>query len=61
MVTKGDRITAPRLWLVIAKNFRALSLVAERSIANTGLCLTDFAALEALLHKGTVNDLGRSS
>jgi MarR family 2-MHQ and catechol resistance regulon transcriptional repressor len=45
-------ITAPRLWLVIAKCFRALSLVAERSIANTGLCLTDFAALEALLHKG---------
>ena len=48
----SGRITAPRLWLVIAKNFRALSLVAERSIANTGLCLTDFAALEALLHKG---------
>jgi MarR family 2-MHQ and catechol resistance regulon transcriptional repressor len=45
-------ITAPRLWLVIAKSFRALSLVAERSIADTGLCLTDFAALEALLHKG---------
>src|SRR5712664_2735945 len=45
-------ITAPRLWLVIAKSFRALSLLAEQSIANTGLCLTDFAALEALLHKG---------
>ena len=29
-----------------------LSLLAEQSIANTGLCLTDFAALEALLHKG---------
>jgi MarR family 2-MHQ and catechol resistance regulon transcriptional repressor len=27
-------------------------LLAERSIANTGLCLTDFVALEALLHKG---------
>src|ERR1700730_1437844 len=39
-------ITSPRLWLVI------LSLLAERSIANTGLCLTDFVALEALLHKG---------
>src|SRR5437660_12933964 len=52
MVQKRDRITAPRLWLVIAKSFRALSLVAEQSIANTGLCLTDFAALEALLHKG---------
>ena len=49
---KGSRITAPRLWLVIAKSHRVLSLVAEQSIANTGLCLTDFAALEALLHKG---------
>src|SRR5258706_8671013 len=51
MVKKSDRITAPRLWLVIAKSHRALSLLAERSIANTGLCLTDFVALEALLHK----------
>src|SRR5258708_10296320 len=52
MVKKIDRITAPRLWLVIAKSYRALSLLAAQSIANTGLCLTDFAALEALLHKG---------
>jgi MarR family 2-MHQ and catechol resistance regulon transcriptional repressor len=52
MMKNRDAITAPRLWLVIAKSYRALSLVAERSIANTGLCLTDFVALEALLHKG---------
>jgi MarR family 2-MHQ and catechol resistance regulon transcriptional repressor len=52
MVKKTGRITAPRLWLVIFKSHRALSLLAEQSIANTGLCLTDFAALEALLHKG---------
>jgi MarR family 2-MHQ and catechol resistance regulon transcriptional repressor len=52
MMKTRDAITAPRLWLVIAKSYRALSLVAERSIANTGLCLTDFVALEALLHKG---------
>jgi MarR family 2-MHQ and catechol resistance regulon transcriptional repressor len=52
MTKKGDRIAAPRLLLVIAKGYRALRLVAERSIANTGLCLTDFVALEALLHKG---------
>jgi MarR family transcriptional regulator, 2-MHQ and catechol-resistance regulon repressor len=51
-VKKSDRMKAPRLWLVIAKSYRALSLLAEQSIANTGLCLTDFAALEALLHKG---------
>ena len=49
---KQDRMKAPRLWLVIAKSYRALSRLAEQSIANTGLCLTDFAALEALLHKG---------
>ena len=49
---KSGRMNAPRLWLVIAKSYRALSLLAERSIANTGLCLTDFVALEALLHKG---------
>jgi len=47
-------IKAPRLWLVIAKSYRALSLLAEQSIANTGLCLTDFVALEALLHKGAL-------
>ena len=52
MPKKSDRMPAPRLWLVIAKSSRALSLLAERSIANTGLCLTDFTALEALLHKG---------
>lgn len=29
-----------------------MSRIAERSISETGLGLTDFAALEALLHKG---------
>ena len=48
-------ITAPRLWLVIMRSHHALRLLAERSIANAGLCLTDFAALEALLHKGPLS------
>jgi len=52
MTKRNDVITAPRLWLLIAKGYRALSLLAEKSIANTGLCLTDFGAVEALLHKG---------
>ena len=34
------------------RSHRALTLLAEESIAKAGLCLTDFAALEALLHKG---------
>jgi MarR family 2-MHQ and catechol resistance regulon transcriptional repressor len=46
------RVDAPRLWIVLARCHHALSKVAERSIEETGLCLTDFAALEALLHKG---------
>lgn len=49
---KSDRITASRLWLVIVRSHRALTLLAEESITKAGLCLTDFAALEALLHKG---------
>lgn len=40
------------MWLVLAKCHRALSQIAEGSIQEAGLCLTDFAALEALLHKG---------
>jgi MarR family 2-MHQ and catechol resistance regulon transcriptional repressor len=48
----SDPVTAPKLWWVIARSHHVLRLLAERSIANTDLCLTDFAALEALLHKG---------
>jgi MarR family 2-MHQ and catechol resistance regulon transcriptional repressor len=55
MMNKSDAITSSRLWLVIAKSYRALSLLAQQSIANTGLCLTDFVALEALLHKGPLS------
>src|ERR1017187_8819673 len=52
MKKTDSQVTAPRLWWVIARSHHALRLLAERSIANTGLCLSDFGALEALLHKG---------
>lgn len=45
-------VEAPRLWLVLSRCHRALSQIAEHSIEEAGLCLTDFAALEALLHIG---------
>jgi MarR family transcriptional regulator, 2-MHQ and catechol-resistance regulon repressor len=51
-VSRKPPIDAPRLWLVLTRSQRALAQVAERSIQDTGLGLTDFAALEALLHKG---------
>jgi MarR family 2-MHQ and catechol resistance regulon transcriptional repressor len=46
------QVLAPRLWLVLSRCYRAMSHVAERSIAEAGLGLSDFAALEALLSKG---------
>jgi len=48
-------IGAPHLWLVLARCHHALSHIAERSIKDTGLGLTDFAALEALLNKGPLS------
>jgi len=36
----------------MTKSHHALRLLAEQKITNAGLCLTDLAALEALLHKG---------
>ena len=36
----------------MTRSHHALRQLAERSITDAGLCLTDFAALEALLHKG---------
>ena len=49
------------LWLVLWKASHALREVAQESIASLGMCLSDFAVLEALLHKGplAVNEIGR--
>jgi len=51
-LSEKERIDAPGLWIVLLRTYRALSHIAERSISDTGLGLTDFATLEALLHKG---------
>jgi MarR family transcriptional regulator, 2-MHQ and catechol-resistance regulon repressor len=45
-------ITAAKLWMVFAKAHRSLAAHVEESVARHGLCLSDFMALEALLHKG---------
>lgn len=48
-------------WLILWKAYNAVRDYATRDIATSGLTLTDFGILEALLHKGplAVNDLGR--
>jgi MarR family transcriptional regulator, 2-MHQ and catechol-resistance regulon repressor len=52
MTKSASQIRAPQLWWVVRRSYHALRLLAEQSITKAGLCLTDFAALEALLHKG---------
>jgi MarR family 2-MHQ and catechol resistance regulon transcriptional repressor len=51
-LSEKTRIDAPGLWIVLLRSYLALKRIAERSISATGLGFTDFAALEALLHKG---------
>jgi len=48
-------------WLLLWKATRAVELYAHKSIQNLGLGLTDFAVMEALLHKGAlpINALGK--
>jgi MarR family 2-MHQ and catechol resistance regulon transcriptional repressor len=48
------------VWLVMMKAMRALTRYAAAGIEETGLGLTDFGVLEALLHKGPlpVNTIG---
>jgi MarR family 2-MHQ and catechol resistance regulon transcriptional repressor len=53
--------SAIHAWLVLMKAHRTLTRHAQRSIAAVEMCLSDFAILEALLHKGpqSVKELGR--
>ena len=54
-MSEKSSIDAPHLWLVLLRCYQALSYIAERSIKDSGLGLTDFAILEALLHKGPLS------
>src|SRR5260370_6527793 len=49
------------VFLVLWKAARAVQTYAEKSIAELALCGSDFAVLEALLHKGSlpVNEIGK--
>jgi MarR family 2-MHQ and catechol resistance regulon transcriptional repressor len=52
MTTKQQNISAPRLWLVLARAHRAVVDYIEGSLTAQGLGLSDFMVLEVLLHKG---------
>ena len=46
--------TAAKLWTVLARAYRSMAEVLEASVAEEGMCLSDFAVLEVLLHKGSL-------
>ena len=45
-------VSGVHLWLLVMKAHRAIGERATASIADTGICFTDFTILEILLHKG---------
>src|SRR5262245_10639348 len=61
MTSRRSDQSAIHTWLVLMKAHRTLTRHATRSIEALDMCLSDFAILEALLHKGpqSVKELGR--
>src|ERR1700733_2480476 len=55
-----EQITAPRLWLVMARAYRAIGSYIVGSMGAQGIGLSDFMVLEGLLHKGpqTISSIG---
>jgi MarR family 2-MHQ and catechol resistance regulon transcriptional repressor len=58
---KAADVSGTHLWLVLMKAHRALERLAVQSIESLEVCLSDFAMMELLLHKGPqpVNEIGR--
>jgi MarR family transcriptional regulator, 2-MHQ and catechol-resistance regulon repressor len=58
---KNEELSGVRIWLTLWKATRAMETLAAQSIEALEMCPSDFAVLEALLHKGAlpVNAIGR--
>ncbi len=56
----STKISAAKLWLVLARASNSVGTYIERSLNQEGYCLTDFMVMEALLHKGplTISAIG---
>jgi MarR family transcriptional regulator, 2-MHQ and catechol-resistance regulon repressor len=61
MTKDQNKVSAPRLWLVLARAYGSMGNYIEGSIAAQGLGLSDFMVLEVLLHKGplTISAIGQ--
>jgi MarR family transcriptional regulator, 2-MHQ and catechol-resistance regulon repressor len=60
MTKDTAKVSAPRLWLVLARAYGSIVNYIEGSIVAQGLGLSDFMVLEVLLHKGplTISVIG---
>jgi MarR family transcriptional regulator, 2-MHQ and catechol-resistance regulon repressor len=60
MTDQSNNVSAPRLWLVLARAYGSIVSYIEGSINGQGLGLSDFMVLEVLLHKGplTISVIG---
>ena len=60
MTRDQNKISAPRLWLVLARAYGSMVDYIEGSMVAQGLGLSDFMVLEVLLHKGplTISAIG---
>lgn len=61
MRTQDSDTSGVHIWLVLFRATRSVEGHALRNIESLGLCYSDFAVLEVLLHKGPmpINTLGR--
>jgi MarR family transcriptional regulator, 2-MHQ and catechol-resistance regulon repressor len=61
MKKRKSNASGVHLWLLLWKAHKAVEAYAQGSVSATGLCLSDFGVLEALLHKGPlpVSALGK--
>src|ERR1700754_685916 len=60
MADEQNIVSAPRLWLVLARAHGSMVDFIKRSINAQGLGISDFMVLEVLLHKGplTISVIG---
>jgi MarR family 2-MHQ and catechol resistance regulon transcriptional repressor len=60
MTTHSKNVSAPRLWLVLARAYSSMVNYIEGSMTAQGLGVSDFMVLEVLLHKGpmTISAIG---
>jgi MarR family 2-MHQ and catechol resistance regulon transcriptional repressor len=60
MKGEKEKVSAPRLWLVMARAYGSMVSYIEGSMTAQGLGISDFMVLEVLLHKGplTISAIG---